>query len=50
MQAELQAKTLVQLNVESVVVERRFSIVRRRDTAPSSAAKAFIETLLSLEH
>lgn len=22
----------------------------RRDTAPSSAAKAFIETLLSLEH
>jgi DNA-binding transcriptional LysR family regulator len=46
-QAELKAKTLVQLDVESVVVERRFSIVRRRGTAPSSAAKEFVEMLLS---
>jgi LysR family transcriptional regulator, transcriptional activator of the cysJI operon len=48
-QAELKANTLLQLHVENVVVERRFSIVRRRDTAPSAATKAFIETLLSLE-
>lgn len=47
--AELKANTLVELDVENVVVERRFSIVRRRDTAPSPAAKAFTETLLSLE-
>jgi DNA-binding transcriptional LysR family regulator len=46
-QAELLAKTLVQLNVEGVVVERRFSIVRRRDTAPSFAAQEFVEMLLS---
>jgi DNA-binding transcriptional LysR family regulator len=49
-QAELQANMLVQLNVENVVVERKFSVVRRRDTAPSPAAGLFIETLLSLEH
>jgi DNA-binding transcriptional LysR family regulator len=47
LQAELKAKTLVQLNVEGVVVERQFSIVRRRDTAPSSTAKEFVEMLLS---
>lgn len=46
-QAELKAKTLVQLDVDGAAVERQFSIVRRRDTAPSSATKAFIETLLS---
>ncbi len=46
-QAEHKAKTLVQLDVEGVVVERPFSIVRRRDMAPSSAAKAFVEMLLS---
>jgi DNA-binding transcriptional LysR family regulator len=48
-QAERKANTLVELDVENVMVERRFSIVRRRDTAPSPAAKAFTETLLSLE-
>jgi LysR family transcriptional regulator, low CO2-responsive transcriptional regulator len=46
-QAELKAKTLVQLNVEGVVVERQFSIVRRRDTAPSFAAREFVDMLLS---
>jgi LysR family transcriptional regulator, low CO2-responsive transcriptional regulator len=45
--AELKAKTLVELNVEGVVVERQFSIVRRRDTALSFAAKAFVDMLLS---
>jgi DNA-binding transcriptional LysR family regulator len=48
-QAELHAKTLVQLHVEGVAIERRFSIVRRRDTAPSPAASSLIETLLSSE-
>jgi DNA-binding transcriptional LysR family regulator len=46
-QAELTAKTLVQLNVEGVVVERAFSIVRRRDTAPSVAASEFVDLLLA---
>lgn len=46
-QAELKAKTLVQLHVEGVVVERAFSIVRRRDTAPSVAASEFVDLLLA---
>jgi DNA-binding transcriptional LysR family regulator len=46
-QAELKAKTLVQLDVEGVIVERQFSIVHRRDTAPSFAAKEFVDMLLS---
>jgi DNA-binding transcriptional LysR family regulator len=45
-QAELAAGTLVLLEVEGVVVERRFSVVRRRDTAPSAAASALVATLV----
>jgi LysR family transcriptional regulator, transcriptional activator of the cysJI operon len=47
--AELQAKALVELQVEGVTIERRFSVIRRRDTAPSPAAQALIETLLALD-
>jgi DNA-binding transcriptional LysR family regulator len=45
--AELKSKTLVQLDVGGVVVERPFSTVRRRDTAPSVAAKEFVEVIRS---
>jgi LysR family transcriptional regulator, transcriptional activator of the cysJI operon len=48
-QAELQAKALVELHVEGVMIERRFSVVRRRDAAPTAAAQALIETLLAVD-